>query len=301
MKRTVLIALALIFALTSGAFAFNPSRFEGINQVKVDYDPSDPTSYVVKAGFGGEEGWSQFGGHMVVRYLNAGKTEELPLILAAFTTSGVKATQMEIRTDAHRYHVTCTDLSKAGMSSMENEGTLLMTPDSVEMLKDIVHSAYIRVTIWDESPEEAFSFMMDGTARGLLQLFLDEYDQEIVPMLETSSTLGKVYDALTPVVEAEDAEPIGEAAIAVINTQYPTLQNGSSGDEVSRLQQALKDLGFLSGKVDGLFGNATSKALKAFQESIGMNPSGVADQEVQVELFMAALGQQQAAEEAAEE
>src|SRR5215213_3945805 len=45
----------------------------------------------------------------------------------------------------------------------------------------------------------------------------------------------------------------------------PPLKKGASGEVVRQLQQALKDLGFDPGAVDGQFGSRTEAAVKAFQ------------------------------------
>ena len=55
-----------------------------------------------------------------------------------------------------------------------------------------------------------------------------------------------------------------------------TLQNGDQGDEVARLQQALIDLGYLSGTADGKFGNKTENALRTFQRKNGLAVDGLA-------------------------
>ena len=55
-----------------------------------------------------------------------------------------------------------------------------------------------------------------------------------------------------------------------------TLKNGDKGDEVARLQQALIDLGYLSGKADGTFGNRTENALRTFQRKNGLDVDGLA-------------------------
>ena len=55
-----------------------------------------------------------------------------------------------------------------------------------------------------------------------------------------------------------------------------TLKKGSSGDEVKAIQSKLKELGFLSGSVDGIFGSGTEKAVKAFQKSAGLTADGIA-------------------------
>ena len=55
----------------------------------------------------------------------------------------------------------------------------------------------------------------------------------------------------------------------------PTLKKGSKKPEVKDLQEALKALGFSPGKVDGVFGAATEKAVKAFQASVGIQADGI--------------------------
>jgi putative chitinase len=56
----------------------------------------------------------------------------------------------------------------------------------------------------------------------------------------------------------------------------PVLKQGSSGPDVTNLQQKLKDLGFDPNGVDGHFGPGTTTALKAFQQSKGLQADGVA-------------------------
>lgn len=66
---------------------------------------------------------------------------------------------------------------------------------------------------------------------------------------------------------------------------YPTLQKGSKGEEVKKLQQALIDGGFLNGKADGDFGNMTDAAVRAAQEALGLVATGVADDAFQRRLY----------------
>lgn len=51
---------------------------------------------------------------------------------------------------------------------------------------------------------------------------------------------------------------------------------GSKGDEVRRIQKKLKELGFYSGAVDGIYGSATKKAVTAFQKNCGITADGIA-------------------------
>lgn len=55
-------------------------------------------------------------------------------------------------------------------------------------------------------------------------------------------------------------------------------QLGSRGDEVRRVQTKLRELGFYTGKVDGIYGANTRDAVRAFQRSVGITVDGIAGQ-----------------------
>jgi peptidoglycan hydrolase-like protein with peptidoglycan-binding domain len=57
-------------------------------------------------------------------------------------------------------------------------------------------------------------------------------------------------------------------------TGSPALQEGDRGGRVVRLQQLLNDRGFNLG-VDGIFGNATDRAVKTFQKRQGLEVDGI--------------------------
>ena len=52
-----------------------------------------------------------------------------------------------------------------------------------------------------------------------------------------------------------------------------TLTNGSSGPEVTLLQERLTALGYYSGTVDGSYGPSTAAAVTAFQSAQGITPA----------------------------
>ena len=54
-----------------------------------------------------------------------------------------------------------------------------------------------------------------------------------------------------------------------------TLRRGSTGPEVTRLQQRLTELGFDPNGIDGIFGPGTEAAVKAFQQSKGLTVDGI--------------------------
>lgn len=74
---------------------------------------------------------------------------------------------------------------------------------------------------------------------------------------------------------------IGIISFAVIKTSEPTSSQvlskvGSRGDEVRRIQNKLKSLGYFAGAVDGIYGVKTQSAVRRFQKSVGITADGVA-------------------------
>ena len=69
------------------------------------------------------------------------------------------------------------------------------------------------------------------------------------------------------------------------NSKPDTLEMGSTGSEVRKLQQKLKDLGYLSGSVDGSFGVATQAAVIAFQKNNNLTADGKAGTATQSKLY----------------
>ncbi len=59
----------------------------------------------------------------------------------------------------------------------------------------------------------------------------------------------------------------------------PELGNGSTGSEVSALQQALQKAGLYAGPIDGQFGPNTEAAVRAYQTQRGVTVDGVVGDE----------------------
>ena len=65
--------------------------------------------------------------------------------------------------------------------------------------------------------------------------------------------------------------------IALIQSaEAATYRQGSSGDGVRTIQTKLKNWGYYTGAVDGIYGSATVEAVKYFQRSNGLTADGVA-------------------------
>lgn len=67
--------------------------------------------------------------------------------------------------------------------------------------------------------------------------------------------------------------------------EYTTLSNGSRGEAVVRLQQRLKELGYLSGTVDGVYGKSTQRAVTYLQGDMGYAETGTAGVKFQQAVF----------------
>lgn len=63
-----------------------------------------------------------------------------------------------------------------------------------------------------------------------------------------------------------------ENAEAEAGTSY---SSGSTGQAVKQIQKALKNKGYYTGSVDGIFGRQTTAAVKKFQKAVGLKVDGI--------------------------
>ena len=66
---------------------------------------------------------------------------------------------------------------------------------------------------------------------------------------------------------------------------YTTLRWGDTGAEVKKLQEALKNRGYYSGKLDATYGSGVYAAVKAFQKQYGLKVDGIAGPATQIMLY----------------
>lgn len=64
-----------------------------------------------------------------------------------------------------------------------------------------------------------------------------------------------------------------------------TFKPGDEGDEVKRLQEALKLLGYYLGEADSKYGEGTRRAVEEYQRANGLNPTGRADVSTRIRLY----------------
>ena len=93
--------------------------------------------------------------------------------------------------------------------------------------------------------------------------------------------------------ETQDLLYSSQAQAKLISAEAPDetyllLKQGSIGIEVRRLQARLLEMGFYSGGVDGLYGQTTVDAVRAFQRANGLSADGQAGQKTQERLYSSA-------------
>ena len=89
-----------------------------------------------------------------------------------------------------------------------------------------------------------------------------------------------------PQGDTSTAKPTATPAPTRVAYTYTRLEQGDEGEEVLRLQNRLKELGYLTGSADGKFGANTKTAVKLFQKALGLSQTGVATVSLQEKLFI---------------
>ena len=104
--------------------------------------------------------------------------------------------------------------------------------------------------------------------------------------LDSRRTL-EIERAATPTPTA-DVRSMLMVTLDPANTPAPTpmlLKTGVKGDEVTRLQQRLKELGYYDGEVDGDFGGGTEEAVRLYQRQNGLDVDGIAAEKTFASLY----------------
>ncbi len=66
--------------------------------------------------------------------------------------------------------------------------------------------------------------------------------------------------------------------MVMINDSHAVSKQGSSGNEVIQIQEKLTELGYYSGKTDGIYGSKTKNAVIAFQRDNNLTADGIVGQ-----------------------
>ena len=127
----------------------------------------------------------------------------------------------------------------------------------------------------------------------------EQMDAETVAALKNFQTAnglevtGEPDDPTTALLESGGGVTCHEYLTGLVQeyTGAPILQTGSSGGEVQRLQERLKELGYYHSTCDGVFGEETAISIRCFQMVHGLTQTGMADQSTQLRLWEGAAVQ----------
>lgn len=82
---------------------------------------------------------------------------------------------------------------------------------------------------------------------------------------------------------------VGNWTVGKLNSdsvvRFSSFSKGSTGNQVKVMQKYLVKLGYLKATPDGIFGNMSYEALKAFQTRNGLSQTGIADQTTLAKLY----------------
>ena len=136
----------------------------------------------------------------------------------------------------------------------------------------VVRVAGDTALIYDDGAETGYRFIQ-AVAIELVSQEGGFEEEEPVPAAPTVKSAKK-----TP------APTVAPKPAATPQPEARTLSRGMRGDDVKKLQQALKKYGYLSGAADGIFGADTQTALLYLQGDLGLSENGKASVSLQQRL-----------------
>jgi N-acetylmuramoyl-L-alanine amidase len=109
-----------------------------------------------------------------------------------------------------------------------------------------------------------------GLLHSPTSLFTDEVESAVKAFQQNRGlTVTGVVDEQTTQILEEARWKLGDRTLSL------TLPKLMRGDDVAQLQSRLSELGFNCGRVDGIFGQRTEKAVQEFQRSAGIKVDGL--------------------------
>ena len=146
----------------------------------------------------------------------------------------------------------------------------------------------VRAPVRDETASEAVLRRRRALAFGAVAAAILVAIIIAVVVANSGGGGGSPEAVTTEATQQTSAQTTTEATTTTSSTPAPAevtipsgghLSAGDSGSEVETLQQALKQLGFYKGKVDGKFGQGTQDAVVAFQNAHNLTADGIVGQE----------------------
>lgn len=93
-----------------------------------------------------------------------------------------------------------------------------------------------------------------------------------------ADTWNRLFPPVSLILVSEANNPVTSVSVPSSlpsSKTWPLLSRGTSGTEVERLQERLRDRGFFSGNITGNFGPKTEAAVRAAQQYYGIKSDGI--------------------------
>ncbi|MCH5297572.1 MAG: peptidoglycan-binding protein [Ruminococcus sp.] len=155
--------------------------------------------------------------------------------------------------------------------------------DEYGVCYESIYSSYLGWTYWFKLA--AVSYVTNGWEKFNGDYYYYENGQYIV---DTS----RVIDGTTYYFDSKgrssqtpsnmSSTTSGSSSSSFSSSKPTSWRNGSSGDEVKKIQNRLAELGFYTGAIDGYFGDGTEQAYRAFQKAAGLTVDGIAGSDREV-------------------
>ena len=177
-----------------------------------------------------------------------------------------------------------TDILKESLTSLESAGGIItrMSEARNNLLSGALESKWKKLSrVITESGVSAQTF--EDSLRNVLK----EHGEDVEYLIEKHGSLEQVFRNESWGVEylKEALENLNSEVIDLSDVTEG-LKMGSKGEDVKKIQQALKDAGYQCGEfgeqlngVDGIIGKVTENSIKAFQKAKGLRVTGIIDKE----------------------
>lgn len=113
------------------------------------------------------------------------------------------------------------------------------------------------------------------TIDGVTYYFASDGIADKSPSDLSYSTSSGSSDSSSESADSEENSSSEDYTEEETTVEYPLYKNGSEGDEVTKIQERLAELGYYDGEITGSFDDATEAAYMAFQTQAGLMVDGI--------------------------
>lgn len=164
---------------------------------------------------------------------------------------------------------------------ISNPNVIFCQPGMADEIKSDSRFAGFQA-VKDNKVVEMDASLMQWQGRTVIEAAYEISAAAFPELLEENSM---VVSDPTENINSQVSELLNSVLEETDNTKYETLQQGSQGDDVLKLQERLDELGYLDTEYDGHYGEYTAQCVTDFQKANELEETGVADADTQRKLY----------------